>query len=443
MPHLQRSPQTGTPSAFPQGEFFPRQPGPLQNISHAKASHYIQTDSRAPFTLQATASSEGPLKNARDGSQSQNNETQNIIPWRGMYVAHQQVNCSEGDASEALSSGSQSLRAAASQTGRENVDPSPLTETARTSVMTTTRVDISCNSSTVSTLDTVHKSSGSESVAPLSPSFDKSNKEPSRNGTTSLDAESLTPPKSQQHETPSTSMLSSEESVLRCEDVTAPSVELTSGEAQPSSARSDNKTYSTKYPVCSTASKTSPSQPKEENKPSKKTNASGSSATDSVTEVEDGRVETNSLTALNGDASHSGSPDDRLQAESETTNQPSAQVDQVSQLEMNETTLSLKPVLTVEDGNKGIVLLWDLPNRGDESNVTKYELFVMTAPTEANPSKSWDLLGALDALALPMACTMNQFIPGASYYFTVRAVTKDCQCGLFSDPCLVTIKELE
>ena len=109
------------------------------------------------------------------------------------------------------------------------------------------------------------------------------------------------------------------------------------------------------------------------------------------------------------------------------------------QLQTDSTAFSLKPVLGVEQSDNGIVLSWDLTSREDESKVIKYELYVTSAPSESTPSTNWEILGVVDALALPMACTMTQFIPGASYYFTVRAVTADGRSEMFSDPCSITV----
>ena len=100
---------------------------------------------------------------------------------------------------------------------------------------------------------------------------------------------------------------------------------------------------------------------------------------------------------------------------------------------------SIKPVLSVEQSDSGIILSWDLTNREDESKVVKYELYVMSVATEAGGLADWESLGIVDALALPMACTMTQFLPGASYHFAVRAMTANGHCELFSDPCSITV----
>ena len=102
-------------------------------------------------------------------------------------------------------------------------------------------------------------------------------------------------------------------------------------------------------------------------------------------------------------------------------------------------SFSLKPVLRVEQSDNGIILSWDLTSREGESKVIKYELYVMSVPTESAPLNEWESLGVVDALALPMACTMTQFLSGASYYFAVRAITANGNCELFSDPCSINV----
>lgn len=87
-------------------------------------------------------------------------------------------------------------------------------------------------------------------------------------------------------------------------------------------------------------------------------------------------------------------------------------------------------------------MTWDLHQRDHESSIINYELSVISASNEAKPGalNGWGLIGEVGALALPMACTMNQLLLGASYYFKVCAITENNESGIFSDPCFVTIK---
>ena len=100
---------------------------------------------------------------------------------------------------------------------------------------------------------------------------------------------------------------------------------------------------------------------------------------------------------------------------------------------------AIKPVLTAEQCKNGIVLSWDLESRKFMSYILKYELFVNSVSADLAKLHTWERLGIVDALDLPMACTLSQFVPGASYHFAVRAVNISGQFELFSQPCSITI----
>ncbi|XP_068724397.1 uncharacterized protein [Montipora capricornis] len=176
-------------------------------------------------------------------------------------------------------------------------------------------------------------------------------------------------------------------------------------------------------------------QQKMENEQSDKRRTACSAVTTTEAEERVGR----STSSFTEDTSSKDSHTDDPHAESSQADQK----EKASQVETNEKMLSLKPALSIEQSKMNIVISWDLPNRELECNVIKYELFVLSASSQTDPSSSWDLLGVVDALALPMACSMNQVQAGASYYFTVRAITEKYERGLFSDPCFVTVSENE
>jgi len=46
----------------------------------------------------------------------------------------------------------------------------------------------------------------------------------------------------------------------------------------------------------------------------------------------------------------------------------------------------------------------------------------------------WQLVGDVKALALPMACTLNQFTTNNIYHFSIRAVDIYNRHGVFSSP---------
>lgn len=158
-----------------------------------------------------------------------------------------------------------------------------------------------------------------------------------------------------------------------------------------------------------------------------------------ATEEDDEYDETSSISHQD-DSDPDYIPNDKPRTQAETIGSPVDQEDgEGSQLETTSNSSSLKPVLSVEQSGNGIGLSWDLTDREDESKVVKYELYVMSVPTESTPSTSWESLGVVDALPLPMACTMTQFNPGASYYFAVRAITANGPCELFSDHCSIKV----
>ena len=454
MPYWQHNPQFATPNACPQGTSIAGQSFRLPTASSANAPLVLQNDAQAPVTqtLQANASSEIPPKSANNGvyvhseNRSQNHPNQNILPKPPMLAMQQQISLLETAPTQVLPNvpnGFQSFQAAAHQTGGANGDLPP-NGTPNTSSKVTSHLDISCNSSMESTSIDTQRRSANETLVPFPSSFDEGNKQPIGSKTAVSNANTVTQYNQQKNDTPPTSTCLSEGSAPCSESgdtkshlgPSAKPAQL--GSRQESILENDGETYSQKDTLGGTVCQSSPSHPEEENKSTEKPNITGSSATDSATEIED-ECSGLSSNALNGDLSPSSSADDVPQEESGTSGDSPDQDEGTSQLKTSDTSSSLKPVLTVEESEVGIVLKWDLTSGGDEPKVIKYELFVMSAPTETTSSNDWDLLGVVDALALPMACTMNQFQPGASYFFTVRAITENYQCGLFSDPCSVTI----
>ena len=144
---------------------------------------------------------------------------------------------------------------------------------------------------------------------------------------------------------------------------------------------------------------------------------------------------TQTLSIPHQDSTQVYTPEDRLHSQARARSRPEDQEDDKVGNHLD----SIKPVLSVEQSDNGIILSWDLTNREDESKVVKYELYVMSVATEAGSLADWESLGIVDALALPMACTMTQFLPGASYHFAVRAITANGLCELFSDPCSIAV----
>ena len=79
----------------------------------------------------------------------------------------------------------------------------------------------------------------------------------------------------------------------------------------------------------------------------------------------------------------------------------------------------------IQDHN-GIALSWSVAEVDPRcAPVAGYQLYAYhhpDAPADpAAPPSQWRKIGEVNALALPMACTLTQFAPSARYYFAVRA----------------------
>ncbi|XP_073968529.1 fibronectin-III type domain-containing protein windei isoform X2 [Rhodnius prolixus] len=94
-----------------------------------------------------------------------------------------------------------------------------------------------------------------------------------------------------------------------------------------------------------------------------------------------------------------------------------------------------KPTLRICKNSTGIMLSWnfevDLP-----TTIRKYQVYAYQegAPVEVCKTEMWKKVGDVDALPLPMACTLTQFKEGHKYFFVVRAIDVNTRIGDFSLP---------
>ena len=85
---------------------------------------------------------------------------------------------------------------------------------------------------------------------------------------------------------------------------------------------------------------------------------------------------------------------------------------------------------SISASGNGIILTWDYDKPGENADKYKvecYQLFAHQAkgnirPPVPNESRPWKKIGVVNALPLPMACTLTQFATGNIYYFAVVAV---------------------
>lgn len=101
----------------------------------------------------------------------------------------------------------------------------------------------------------------------------------------------------------------------------------------------------------------------------------------------------------------------------------------------NSKDLPGRPVVSIAVVSNGIVLSWNMHNNTSSTRIARYQLFALQDTNNAQ----WKKIGVVNALPLPMACTLTQFMPGNKYHFTVRAQDEHGRCGPLSEACTVTL----
>ena len=102
------------------------------------------------------------------------------------------------------------------------------------------------------------------------------------------------------------------------------------------------------------------------------------------------------------------------------------------------------PQLSVSVVNSNIILQWTL--RAEDvhkcTRVSQYQLFSTAgcpAGQKPAPSSTWNQIGSVKALALPMQCTLTQFVAGRRYYLAIRSVDVHGNAGELSSECYVDL----
>lgn len=133
-------------------------------------------------------------------------------------------------------------------------------------------------------------------------------------------------------------------------------------------------------------------------------------------------------------------------------NQPRLQQPAPSTVQQNVPNIALPfsplPKLTanISTSNNAIVLTWDYEKSGENTESYKvecYQLFAHQAKdARVKPpldTKQWKKIGVVNALPLPMACTLTQFASGSVYFFAVVAVDIHGREGEMSNPCVIRL----
>lgn len=106
------------------------------------------------------------------------------------------------------------------------------------------------------------------------------------------------------------------------------------------------------------------------------------------------------------------------------------------------------PKLTanISTSNNAIVLTWNYEKSVEnieQYKVECYQLFAHQAKdAHVKPpldTKQWKKIGVVNALPLPMACTLTQFASGSVYFFAVVAVDIHGREGEMSNPCVIRL----
>eukprot|EP00118_Oscarella_pearsei_P003932 m.16336 g.16336 ORF g.16336 m.16336 type:complete len:490 (+) comp26866_c0_seq1:420-1889(+) len=101
------------------------------------------------------------------------------------------------------------------------------------------------------------------------------------------------------------------------------------------------------------------------------------------------------------------------------------------------------PLVSAAVFNSGIILKWHLKNEDicKCSMIAKYELFSSYGhPATQRPQySSWNQIGSVRALALPMQCTLTQFVKGRRYILAIRALDIHGNAGALSRECFVDL----
>ncbi|XP_038847546.1 activating transcription factor 7-interacting protein 1-like [Salvelinus namaycush] len=109
-------------------------------------------------------------------------------------------------------------------------------------------------------------------------------------------------------------------------------------------------------------------------------------------------------------------------------------------LEAASTSPPQQPLLKITrvlSQNDGIVLSWSVTEvDGSCAAVDSYHLYAYHQDHSgpSTPPLLWKKIGEVKALALPMACTLTQFVSGSKYYFAVRARDVFGRFGPFCAP---------
>ncbi|PIK59692.1 putative activating transcription factor 7-interacting protein 1 isoform X1 [Apostichopus japonicus] len=90
------------------------------------------------------------------------------------------------------------------------------------------------------------------------------------------------------------------------------------------------------------------------------------------------------------------------------------------------------PSIRISHSPEGVVLSWNITTTQDHPTVKKYFLYAYQVLNTPPSTSHWKRIGEVGALPPPMACTLNQFQPGSTYFLAICAVDVYDRPGYFS-----------
>ncbi|GFU28487.1 activating transcription factor 7-interacting protein 1, partial [Nephila pilipes] len=104
-----------------------------------------------------------------------------------------------------------------------------------------------------------------------------------------------------------------------------------------------------------------------------------------------------------------------------------------------------KPSLSVCVAATGIILKWEMPLYAPPNAYAKFDSYELFWYEELEnmqaDSQLWKSIGSVQALALPMACTLTKFKDNTRHHFAVRAMDIYKRYGEYSNPVSALYKE--
>lgn len=92
---------------------------------------------------------------------------------------------------------------------------------------------------------------------------------------------------------------------------------------------------------------------------------------------------------------------------------------------------------------KGIVVTFDAKKQPGVryADTEKYQVYSYVETNDPPSTSTWNKVGEVGSLRLPMACTFTQFKDGHRIFFAVRGVDATGRLGSFNEPKAIDLRE--